>query len=74
MDWDQIVEYLAAKSSGFRQGRRRKYRDSLLDNANNLERTIYWLEVLMKGVAAGDPGSVATFRGMQPGDPQASGL
>jgi hypothetical protein len=74
MDRDQIVEYLAAKSSGFRQGRHRSYRDSLLDNVNNMERTIYWLEVLMKGVAAGDPGSVATFRNMQPGDPQASGL
>jgi len=74
IDRDQIVECLAANSSRFRQGPRRSYRDSLLDNANNTERTIYWLEVLMKGVVAGNPGSVATFRGMQQDDPQASGL
>jgi hypothetical protein len=62
MDRDQLLEYMTAKSLRFRQIRRRSYRESLLDHANGMDRFSYWLAVLMKGVAAGNPGSLATFR------------
>lgn len=60
---DQLLEYSISKSMRYRQSPRRSYRDILLDQVNGMETTSYWLAILMRGVAAGDPGSVAFFSG-----------
>ena len=62
MDRQELLEYMVAKSMHFRQPRRRSYRQGLLDHADIRERHAYWFAHLMKGVADGAPGPVATFR------------
>jgi hypothetical protein len=65
MSRSELLDYLVAKSFGFRKMSHRTYRGSLLDNANRGYEAAYWLSVLFEGVAAGDPGSVAAFTRQQ---------
>jgi hypothetical protein len=73
MSRSELLDYLVARSFGFRKGDRRTFRGSLLDNANRGYDAAYWLSVLTMGAAAGDPGSVATFTEKRPGEPLAFG-
>ncbi len=61
--WEELAEYVIAKAQGFRQPQRRSHRQSLLDHASEWPRFSSMLRSLLKGVAAGDRGCTAVFKG-----------
>lgn len=60
---EDFAEYVAAKIHGFRRPQRRSYRECLLDHASEWPRFRRMFRSLLMGVAAGDPGCIATFSG-----------
>jgi hypothetical protein len=58
---EELIEYVVAKTQGFRRPKRRSYRQGLLDHASDWPHFSSMLRSLMKGVVAGHPGCTATF-------------
>ncbi|MGI4830276.1 MAG: hypothetical protein ACRYFU_19040 [Janthinobacterium lividum] len=60
---EELLEYAAAKVRGFLRPRRRSFKQDLLDVASARPHSARMFQLLMMGVAAGDPRCTAVFNG-----------